>query len=306
MPTKTKTKTERRDLEQEVTDRVLAALEEGTVPWARPWVAQAGIDHQNACTGTVYRGVNPFLLEMTCWAKGYEDPRWLTFKGAQGMGGSVRKGEKGTGIILWKPVRKSAEQGQPGARWDDQAQAWVVLTFFMRHYVVFNAAQVDGLELPPLPGAGDLPNAAERIERAEALMAGYAPPRGPRVGWGGSQAYYSPAEDRVQLPEREAFISTERYYGTAFHELVHSTGHPSRLDRGDDEGAFGSAEYAREELTAELGAAMLTAHAGLEPDLDQSAAYVQSWLRALRNDKSLVLKAAGRAQRAVDLVLGQA
>lgn len=277
------------DVYQEVTDRIIASLEAGTVPWRRPWIASTDA-HRNPLSGTEYRGVNPFLLDITAWEAGYSDPLWCTFKQAQAAGGAVRKGEKSTLVIFWRMLKGT-----------DKATGKERSIPMLRHYRVFNVAQVDGLEIErPEPVEFD------PIERADEIIASM--PNAPSIGHGGNRAFYHPAMDAVQLPAREQFVSSDAYYSTAFHELTHSTGHESRLNREEVAGrsahGFGSEPYAREELTAELGAAMIGARAGIKPQTEQSAAYIANWLRALRNDHKMLISAAGRAQRAADYVIG--
>jgi antirestriction protein ArdC len=279
------------DVYAEVTERIVAALEAGTVPWRRPWIASADA-HRNPVSGTEYRGVNPFLLDMTAWDRGYSDPLWITFKQAKTKGGCVRKGEKSTLVIFWKMLK--------GKDKDTGEERTIPM---LRHYRVFNVAQVDGLDI-------ERPEVApfDPIERADAIIAGM--PNAPTIGHGGNRAFYAPALDAVQLPMREQFVSADAYYSTAFHELTHSTGHESRLNREEVAGrgkhAFGSERYAREELVAELGAAMVGARAGIAPQTDQSAAYIAGWLKALKEDDKLLISAAGRAQRAADYIVGAA
>ncbi len=277
------------DVYSEVTDRIIAALDAGTVPWRRPWIASAE-SHRNPVSGTEYRGINPFLLDMTAWEHGYSDPRWVTFKQSQTLGGCVRKGEKSTLVIFWKML-----QGIDKETGDKRTVP------MLRHFRVFNVAQCDGLALddPPSPAVFD------PIDRADAIIA--AMPNAPRIGHGGNRAFYAPALDVVQLPAREQFSSADDYYSTAFHELTHATGHASRLNRPEvarATHAFGDGDYAREELVAELGAAMIGARAAIAPRTDQSAAYIAGWLRALKDDRKMLVGAAGRAQRAADYVLG--
>lgn len=278
------------DIYVQVTDRIVTALEEGTVPWRRPWIAGAD-SHRNPVSGTVYRGINPFLLELTSMERSYSDPRWLTFKQAKTLGGSVRKGERSTLVVFWKMLRgKDAETGE---------ERTIPL---LRHYRVFNVAQCDGIDWPTEPE----PEAFDPIERCESIIA--AMPNRPTIGHGGDRAFYAPAMDAVQLPPFERFLSAESYYATAFHELAHSTGHASRLNRAELAGVarFGDEDYSREELTAELAAAMLCGVSAISPPtIEQSAAYIASWLRALKADPRMLVSAAGRAQRAADYILGR-
>jgi antirestriction protein ArdC len=268
------------DVYQAVTDRIIAALEAGTVPWHKPWT---GGGPQNVKNGRLYRGINVWLLEMMA----YGDPRWGTYKAIEAAGGQVRKGQHGTAIVLWKRVPKKPKPGE-----EDEHGSY----FLLRYYNVFNAEQCDGFD--PYVHEHDW----EPIERAQEIVYEYAP--GPSIGFGGSSAYYSPSNDHVQVPELNQFESPESYYSALYHELVHSTGHKSRLDRLEATG-FGSGPYAKEELVAEMGSAMLQGIVGLDPpEQDMSAAYIANWLERLQNDHKLVVQAAAKAQAAVDLILG--
>lgn len=281
------------DVYQQVTDRIIDALERGTVPWRKPWRTRPGAGVPvNARTGRPYRGVNVLLLGLA----GYEDHRWGTFKAWKELGASVRKGEHGTRVILWKPVRQREEAREQGK--SDY--------LLLRDYVVFNAEQVDGAPaLPEQPEAEWQPD-----DRAGAIVDGYlGTPWGtaagaPGIRHGGGRASYSPFVDKITMPDREAFDEADGYYGTLFHELIHSTGHEKRLGRIEP-ALFGSDPYAREELVAELGASMLAGIAGLATaGGEQNAAYIASWLRALKNDRKLIVQAAAQAQKAADLILG--
>lgn len=280
------------DVYSEVTDRIIAALEEGTVPWRKPWKSRAGVDGLpvNIRTGRPYRGVNVFLLAL----QGYDDPRWGTFKAIKECGGHVRKGEKGTRVILWKPVRPNEEQAENGR----------TPYLLLREYTVFNAAQCDGLPELETTGTPDTP-AFEANERADAIVANYRAHGGPGIFHEYRQAFYRPSADLIGMPPREDFVSPDGYYCTLFHELTHSTGHEKRLGRVTEWTTFGSDPYAREELVAEMGAAMLAGLAGLDcADGEQSAAYIAGWLKALKNDRKLVVQAAAQAQKAADLIAG--
>lgn len=267
------------DVYQSVTDRIIEALEGGTAPWRVPWVAGGPISLRSK---KPYRGINTFLLGMT----EYGDPRWGTFKAVKEAGGNVRKGEKATWIILWKPVKRS-EEGEGG---EEKDSSYLLL----KQYPVFNAEQCD--DLPEIQLAFE----NDPIERAEEIVAGYV--GGPGILFGGGQASYSPPKDLVRCPELGNFTSTEGYYSTLYHELLHSTGHESRLKRIEP-ALFGTDPYAQEELVAEMGAAMLCGIAGID-NLDQSAAYVDGWLERLRGDRRLVVQAAAQAQKGADLILG--
>jgi antirestriction protein ArdC len=288
------TKQDRRDLYEEVTQRVVDALDAGTVPWSKPW--RAGIDaHRNPVSGTIYRGVNPMLLEMSAMSQGFSDPRWMTFKQARSKGGAVRKGSQGTTVVFWKTVPVKGE--------DADGNVTKKAVPMLRHYTVFNVEQIDGLDLEPLE---DADYTFEPTPSAEDILGGYFGREGaPRLRWGGDSAFYAPVLDMVNLPDRERFTSVRGFYGTAFHEAVHSTGHKDRLARKEITGTlkFGDEPYGREELCAEMGAAMLCGMAGLV-EIEQSAAYVKHWRDAISADNRMVILAAQRAQKAADLILG--
>jgi antirestriction protein ArdC len=284
---------ERRDIEAEVTERMIAALERGTVPWQRPWTT-SGIMPTSAATGKPYRGVNVWLTSLAADERGYSSPYWLTFRQAGELGGSVRKGEKGTLVVFWKMLEVR----------DQDAPDGVKRVPLLRHYFVFNLDQCEGVTLPPRFRTDE----REPVEVGEAMreiLAGYVD--GPEIRHVlGERAYYCPSDDRITLPLLEQFATAEGFAETALHELTHSTGHASRLDRFDngEPQHFGDERYAREELVAEMGAAMLAAVHGIETSFDNSAAYVASWLRALRDDDSLVIRASQQAQRATDRIVG--
>jgi antirestriction protein ArdC len=274
-----------------ITACIIAALDRGTVPWRQPWRSRG---HRNATSGRAYRGINMLILGLTALERGFDDPRWLTYRQTIAKGGHVRRGEHGTQIILWKWITREESQA-------DEVAARFPL---VRLYTVFNAVQCDDVALPLLDGEYQF----NPLERAEAIVARFTD--GPGIAHDADCAYYAPARDEVHVPPRHAFGAADAYYATLFHELSHSTGHASRLNRaGFEAGAapFGSETYSREELVAEFGSAFLCQEAGIDPSrLEQSAAYIAAWLRALHEDRRLVLVAAGQAQRAADYILGRA
>ena len=208
----------------------------------------------------------------------------------------TRKGEKGSLVIFWKQYATT-----------DRTSGEPVTVPVLRHYKVFNAQQCDGITTPDANAQVDTADAApfEPIDAAAAIVNGYGD--GPGIEHGGSRAYYRPSTDRVRLAEPERFVDGQAYYATLFHELVHSTGHSTRLDRGldDDPPHFGSADYSKEELIAEMGAAFLAAAAGIgPPTIEQIAAYIDGWRQKLSSDNKLVIKAAGAGQRAADWIMG--
>ena len=271
-----------------VTDRIISQLEAGVIPWRRPWVAG---EPMNFVSKKAYRGINAIVLGMSDFAS----PYWVTFKQAKDLGGSVRKGQKGSPVMFWKfPKRADVEAAK--------AKGEKVPAPIVRYYTVFNVAQCDSLEVPAATVRAD----NERIAAAEAIVASM--PNRPALTTD-TAAWYRPATDTVGMPALASFESTERFYSTLFHELVHATGNASRIGREGvtNATAFGSEPYAQEELVAELGAAMLSAVAGIEnATVDQSAAYVAGWLKALKNDRRMIVYAAQQAQRAADFIRGLA
>jgi antirestriction protein ArdC len=272
---------------EHITETILAALESGNVVWQKPWQTRTPA---NAITGKPYRGINPFLLML---AGNYTDHRWVTFKQAQELGGSVRKGEKGVWIVYSSPtVKKDKVTG------DVVGSYWL-----MRSYVVFNVEQCDGLEkLQPLD---ELRNSdVDPNILAENIWARYQ--GAPEVKTG-AYAAYIPSQDVIIMPPREDFDSNAHYYATLYHEGGHSTGHGSRLNRKSvvESDGFGGYVYALEELIAEFTAAFLIAEAGLEaPTRENTVAYIQNWMQVLKADPTMVVKAASAAQKAADWIMG--
>jgi antirestriction protein ArdC len=267
---------------EKITQGIIEQLEQGTVPWRKPWRSTLP---KNLVSQKPYRGINTVVLAM----HGRTSPYWATFRQIKKAGGSVRKGERGTHIVFtnWFKV-EDEETGE-----ERQLP-------FLKSYTVFNLDQTTGIEVqdeePPMP--------ITPIERCEEIAR--AMPPGPTIRHnGGSSAFYRPPTDSVHLPLRDNFGSAEGYYSTLFHELVHSTGHQSRLARkGVTEiTGFGTDAYSNEELVAELGAAFLCGRTGIAPHtLENSAAYIDNWLSKLKSDKKLVVIAAAQAQKAVDFI----
>jgi antirestriction protein ArdC len=285
---KTKTKV---DGYQVITDRIVAELEAGTVPWRKPWRSVEGFGPTSLSTGKEYRGINHLMLSMQSMAAGYGSIYWGTYRQISSQGGQIRRGEKSTQVVLWKPFTKEV---------DGVEKKFLMLRLFS----VFNAEQADWTdgEMPTNPEP--LECSFSPVEKAERIADGM--PSRPEVKHGGNRAYYSPNLDYVQMPERAQFDAPEGYYATLFHELVHSTGHESRVGRQGIEAfaGFGSESYSKEELVAEMGSAILCAEAGIEPRIEQNAAYIASWLKVLKGDKKFVVAAAAGAGKAVDFILG--
>jgi antirestriction protein ArdC len=282
----------REDLYQQVTNAIVAELEKGVAPWVRPWKtldARFGGGPYNGCTDRGYRGVNVWLLQIAAMQRGFEDPRWFTFRQVGLLGGYVKRGEKSTRVIFWKQHGFKETDPQSGV----QVEKYVPL---LRSYAVFNAEQC--VDIAPLPEHEECPTNL-RYEQAQELFERHAV----SVRFGGDQAGFSRAFDYIQMPPHEAFESEEHFWGTMLHELTHWTGHKSRLDR-DLSGRFGSHSYAAEELVAEMGAAFLCANLGISGRL-RHPEYIATWLAVLKEDKRAVFKASSLAQAAADFVLGQ-
>ncbi len=282
---------------QEVTDKIVNLLKDGVVPWHKPW-SVAGGEPQNLISRKAYRGINPFMLNLMP----YNSPFWLTFRQARKLGACVRKGEKGSPIWFWKFWTPGEKSRRP-AETDTRDERGIPI---LRRYHVFNVEQIDGLgdHVPELPS--DERTEWQRIDAAEAIV--QAMPQRPKIEHAGRAAVYYPTTDLVRMPERDRFEDGESYFSTLYHELSHSTGHPSRLDRkGCGLTRFGSPAYSREELVAEMGAAFLSGQAGIEhATLEASAAYLDHWIAKLNGDPTLAVRAAGAAQKAADFILGQA
>jgi len=273
-----------------ITEKIISLLSQGVIPWSKPWKPEAG-EHMNLVSGKPYRGINVFLLGCA----GYDSPFWLSFKQAKKLGGSVKKGEQGSIVVFWKWIIKEEIE--------DNGEKKYKKIPLLRYYTVFNLEQCEGIDAPaPVLEPVEKKNP---IKEAQTIVDGM--PNRPAIVHGGNAAAYSPAPDRIKMPELEQFVSSEEYYSTLFHEMTHSTGHASRIGRKDIEHVkpFGSVEYSKEELIAEMGAAFLCAVAGIEnKTINNSAAYIQGWLKELKNDKKMVVFAAAAAQKAADYIQG--
>lgn len=281
----------------QITSAIIGALEAGTVPWQRPFPFGSPL---RSC-GKRYRGINALWLNHQQQTNQYNSPYWFTMPAGNKLGGTVRPGQKATIATFYKKmaITNITNEGDDTDDTDDNCVVTTRPFMFMKGYYVFNASQFDGLPekyFPPKSDGMELLASAQ----CEAIVNGY--PHPPTLVEAISTPSYRPSTDTVTMPPMATAVSVEAYYSTLFHELVHSTGHTSRLDRLSDS-AFGTPEYAKEELTAEIGACLLCAAAGIAPNIDNSAAYIHAWLTALKNDKSLVIRAASLAQKASDHIL---
>jgi antirestriction protein ArdC len=269
---------------QVITDRILALLEQGTVPWQQPWDSAMGLP-RNLFSQRSYRGINVWLLT----AMGLPSPFWATFHQVKAAGGNIRKGAHGVPVVFWKVYNhEDTETGETEKR------------FVLRQYTVFNAVQLDGVAIPEIT---ILAHRFTPIERCAHLV--HAMPQRPAILHGHQRAWYTPATDTLHMPMPACFHSPEAYYATLYHELVHASGHRARLNRKTltDLCLFGDPTYAKEELVAEMGAAYLSGLCGIAPaTIDTSAAYLQSWMAVLRHDPTMLVQAAAQAQRAADYI----
>lgn len=276
------------DIYAAVTDRIIAQLEQGIIPWNKPWTGlQSGA--VSGATGKPYSMLNQMLLG--------KPGEWYTWNQIQKLGGKVRKGEKSSMVVFWKQVPIKEEDPATGEKVER-------LVPMLKYFNVFHVDQCEGIEAKAIdPDAID----PATDETADSIITDYLIRSGVTLEHRkGDEAFYRPTDDRVVLPLREQFQDMAEYYSTAFHELTHSTGHRSRLNRLTGKAFFGNEEYSREELVAEIGAAALMNHCGVETGCSfrNSAAYIQSWLRALRNDKRMIVSASGAAAKAFDMIVG--
>ena len=230
----------------------------------------------------------------------YSSPFWLTFKQAIDAKGSIKKGEHGSQVVFWKKVEYVDKHILPITGQANEDEGEVKTGLVLRYYTVFNLEQTEGIKMPEV-----VKNTISPIAVAEAIVKGY--PEQPEMRFEEARAYYRPGEDYINLPKRETFITSEEFYSTLFHEMTHSTGHEKRLNRFSDVNynhMFGSSDYSKEELIAEMGSAFLCGKAGiLQPVIVNQEAYIQGWLKALKGDASLVISAGGKAQKAYDHIL---
>lgn len=292
------------DYAQTVAASIIKQLEEGTAPWVKPWEpSNSRFIPYNALTGKDYQGGNAIWLMAVAEMKGYSDPRWTTYKQAQNLDAQVMKGERGTLIQYFKkfdrvPVKD--EQGRPVKDADGNQVYRTVELDRPRVFsaVVFNADQIAGMpkiEARPALAEWERHAAAERIMDSSGVPITYKP---------GARAFYSLTQDRITMPEREQFKAADRFYATALHEVGHSSGHPSRLNRSDLGMPFGSEAYAREELRAEIASLMMADKLGIGHDPSQHAAYVGSWVKALQQDPREIFRAASDAEKISGYVMG--
>jgi antirestriction protein ArdC len=290
-----KTPSVKRDLRQEITDNIIAALEKGVAPWQKPWQAGAFEMPLNPTSGKPYRGGNALQLMVSGMSRGYEDPRWITYRQAQENDWQVRKGEKGTQIEFWQ-FPSNQPEGHEDTR-DDTPESFRD-RYIYRVYTVFNANQIEGIpaHTPRVSQDWEIIQDAESILQNSGAQISHDQP---------DRAFYNRLTDTIHLPPRAAFDSAGTYYGTALHEAAHWTGAPGRLNREtlNESYRFGDVEYAKEELRAELASVFLMAERGIPHNPDSHAAYLGSWLKTLSDDKHEIFRAARDAHKAADLLI---
>jgi antirestriction protein ArdC len=286
------------DVYQEVTNSIIAMLEAGTRPWSPSWASGAAslpLRHE----GTPYRGINVLLLWAAAMNCGYNNPHWMTYRQAQELGGQVRKGEKGNLVVhagTFTP--KDGESGEPVTNDEGEEET----RHYLKRYVVFNVQQIDRLDMSRFPApVAEIRNRDARDPELDAAFARYPVPYTEE----GNRAFYRRSDDRIWMPPFADFTSGNAFYATLAHEGIHSTGHADRLNRETLQNYAQSTEIrAAEEMIAEIGAAMLCAQLGMEPtEREDHAAYVASWLAALRNNKRAIFRAATAAQAASEYML---
>ncbi len=286
------TRKPKKDVYQIITDRVLELLNKGCVPWKQPW----NDDElpQNLTTRRKYRGINTWLLNASQIVNGYKSQYWLTFKQVKELGGHVKAGAKSEIVVFWLWFESDDENGEEVGR-----------SFAVpKYYRVFNADQVEGIEIPEDAKTEKLEFSP--IQTCEEVI--NSMPNCPEIDHEGmGMAYYRPSTDKIHMPQKSKFICKEKYYSVLFHELIHSTAHPNRCNRNFEvmkKSKLESREYAKEELVAEMGSCFLCGHTRIENDtIENSAAYIENWKKAISNDNRLVMMAASKAQRAADFIL---
>ena len=280
------------DVYTKVTNQIIADLERGNLTWLQPWQAVHTAGHISRplrAGGKAYRGINILMLWASAMECGFISPLWMTYKQAAELGGQVKKGEKGSLVVYADTFTKTGT--------DDKGADVETTIPFMKGYTVFNAEQVEGLPSHFYATIAPTNNDIEKLDTVEQFFAA----TNAAIQHGGSQAFYSPSKDMVQMPEFMSFRDSESYYATLAHEMTHWTRHESRLNRDLGRKRFADAGYAMEELVAEIGAAFLCADLGITPETrEDHAAYVASWLKVLKDDKRAIFTAASHAQRAAD------
>lgn len=288
-----------RDLYQEATNRIIAAIEAGTSPWQKPWTNVETGPLRNGATGNAYHGINTVMLYCAALERNFTDPRWLSFKQCQAAGYKIKKGAKSERVYFYKPMMVDEIDKTSGKPVIDAAtgKARQREIPFLQSTPVFNAQEIEGI--PPL-GPGDAkfsPIAAgeEILKRCPV-----------EIRYGGNSAHYSPSTDTISMPDKGQFKTPEDFYSTISHEILHSTSHVTRCNRTEALGnRFGDAAYSMEELTVELGSFMLSNETGLPSKIENHASYIEHWLKVLKSDKKAIFIASAKASQACDFIMGR-
>lgn len=288
-------KSEKKNLFDVITDRIIAKLEEGVVPWRATWI-NYNSTNSNECaisrqTGKPYSLINQMLLE--------QPGEYLTFKQAAALGGHVKKGAKGKTVVFWKMIARTSK--------DENGEESTSRVPVLKHYTVFHLDDCEGIEPKYAEPVDEVGNTDDPDEVADAVVQAYVTGADVKLRLYGNRAYYTPGSDRITVPKAEKFESVNAFYATLFHEMTHSTGAENRLNRPEVAKAtkFGSKPYSREELVAEMGATALMNTMGLETEgtFDNSASYIEGWLTTLKEDNHAIVVAAGKAQKAIELIM---
>jgi len=278
------------DIYKKVTDLIIERLEAGQIAWENPVINNCR--PQNLVTGHIYRGINPLILSLC------ETPYFMTFKQAKNIKANVKKGAKSLPVVFWSITRKT-ELNEGG-------EAEEKMYYFLKYYNVFNISDIEDIPEKYLNKTHLEKNNNIEIQTAEKIIKNYK--NVPAFGYCSGTPHYSPSDDIIRTPKKEYFKNSNAYYSTLFHEMAHSTGHEKRLNRFKEYAKalhFGNKEYAKEELTAELTAGFLMSETGESINIDNKTAYIQSWLKVLKNDNKILLQSAGRAEKATNYIMNR-
>ena len=281
---------QKQNIYQKITDLIIEQLETGAIPWENPVINNCR--PQNLITGHIYKGVNPLILARS------KTPFFMTFKQAKQIKATIKKGAKSKPVVFWSvgTYKKENEAGELEEK----------RSFILKYYNVFNISDIENIPAKYLDKTHlDKINNIE-IKTAENIIANY--PNPPEIEHCMGTPSYSPIEDKIRIPQKGYFINSNAYYSTFYHEIAHSSGHKKRLNRFNEQGSsllFGDKEYAKEELTAELTASFLMAETGENINIKNKSAYIQSWLKILKNDNRLLIASSAKAEKAVNYVLNR-
>jgi len=278
-----------RSVTEVITDAIIAQLEKGVIPWEKSWINSC----KNAVSRKDYRGINRLITSMTMVMKEFKCPYFATYNQIKDLGGHVKRGAHGIPIIFWKVIDVKSVS--------EELEITEKNIPMMRYFTVFNLDQCQGIDMSKFQMAE---NQNDPIETAEQVVNNWKDkPENKRTG---TQPCYLPQEDKIEIPDIAYFKSSESFYSTLFHEMIHSTGHTSRLNREEVVKLtfFGTESYAIEELVAELGSSFICSHTGIERIIENAASYIQSWLKALKNDRRQIITASARAEKAMQYIIG--